>query len=1358
MQMSNIEHPGSHIREHIIPEGMNVTEAAKRLEVSRPTLSNLLNGNADLSPDMAGRLAKAFGADARDLLNLQSAFDAKIAKGKAVTEAVQSYVPPFLEIKSITIESWASTGLKPRQRLAVLLRLLVNSTGMQLSRVSFPGNDDSEVPGADGEVESGEATPWIPHGRSVWEFGVNKDIKGKADGDFAKSVKALDATERKAITFVFVTPRRWSGKAEWAKAQKKKKLWKDVRALDASDLEQWLEQSIPAQVWFANETNQSAQGCKSLDQIWRDWSADCEPELKPSMFQSAVKAHRASVKRLVETKPYSSGLILADSKDEALAFLSCVFSHDDEDLGHLRDKVVVFENAETLTKLANKVSNFVPVVMSRDVEKALAPYRNSLPSFLVYARNATSKEPDVLLDTLNYEDFDEALKDLGLERDRIDQLGRESGRSLTVLRRRLSKLDAIQKPDWSTDKEVARTLVPALFAGVWRTDNQADCAMIECLAADQEIETVNRHFNELLPLDSSPVWSAGSFNGVVSKIDVLFAIHNSIIAADLERFFDVAEIILSEPDPSLELPEDERWAAGIHGKTRELSGAIREGVAETLVLLAVYGNSLFDNRLNFDCESRANRLVERLLTPLSDTTLETHIDNLALYAEAAPDRFLSIIEKDLESDDSYAMSLMRPSSSSMFSSSPRTGLLWALEGLAWSPRRFLRTVLVLGKLAEKPLDDNLLNKPSNSLAAMFRNWMPQTAANLDQRIAAFEKLVEKHPKVAWPIGLAQFESGHRTGHYSHKPKWRPDGHGYGGVTTNREANDFALKTFEIAVNWPHHTRETLADLVTSLSGVSDEMKGQVWDLVDEFAKSASEADKSWLRERIRTAALSRRALKRSQSRSPKEEALARAISAYEALAPSDVVYRHEWLFRTTWVDESAFEIEDEDFDFKKRDERIEKQRVSAIKEVYEDGGIDRVVELANLGQAAQTIGRCLVKVLNEENLLKEVLTLVQDQEKLDGSVAQIVAGALHTSNWEKRPLLEPLLDELDEAKRLDVMLIAPFEKSTWDILEKLGGDFAEQYWKKIAPGMCFEDDDLRLAVSRLVEAKRPRLAFDLAHWKLKALEPRTVYRLLRAIISSSEEPSGHNKLDGHYLRDAIEIVTKSGAASVEELSVIEFQFLDIFRLDQGRPENLEKWIEQHPELFVQSVAMAFKREDGGDDPPELHIEDEDQRMAMARQSYTLLDTIKRIPGHDDEGSLRTEILLDWIENVREKCGELSRSDMGDQCIGKLLSHSPANDDGTWPSTVVCDALEQVANEQIKAGMTVALFNSRGVHWRGEGGDQERELASKYGRWADAVEYTHPRVSDILRYMEERYLWDAKREDQEAQINRRMRIS
>ena len=54
---------------------MSVTDAAKRLGVGRPALSNLLNGNSSLSPDMAVRLEKAFGADRTQLLDRQAEFD-----------------------------------------------------------------------------------------------------------------------------------------------------------------------------------------------------------------------------------------------------------------------------------------------------------------------------------------------------------------------------------------------------------------------------------------------------------------------------------------------------------------------------------------------------------------------------------------------------------------------------------------------------------------------------------------------------------------------------------------------------------------------------------------------------------------------------------------------------------------------------------------------------------------------------------------------------------------------------------------------------------------------------------------------------------------------------------------------------------------------------------------------------------------------------------------------------------------------------------------------------------------------------------------------------------------------------------
>ena len=55
---NDARHPGEYIKANVIPKGMAVKKAAELLGVGRPALSNLLNGNAGLSADMALRLAK----------------------------------------------------------------------------------------------------------------------------------------------------------------------------------------------------------------------------------------------------------------------------------------------------------------------------------------------------------------------------------------------------------------------------------------------------------------------------------------------------------------------------------------------------------------------------------------------------------------------------------------------------------------------------------------------------------------------------------------------------------------------------------------------------------------------------------------------------------------------------------------------------------------------------------------------------------------------------------------------------------------------------------------------------------------------------------------------------------------------------------------------------------------------------------------------------------------------------------------------------------------------------------------------------------------------------------------------------
>src|SRR5438552_3946391 len=76
MRMLNPPHPGDFIRTEIIePRGLSVTAAARVLQVSRPTLSSLLNGKASLSGEMALRIEKAFGVRMDTLMRMQASYD-----------------------------------------------------------------------------------------------------------------------------------------------------------------------------------------------------------------------------------------------------------------------------------------------------------------------------------------------------------------------------------------------------------------------------------------------------------------------------------------------------------------------------------------------------------------------------------------------------------------------------------------------------------------------------------------------------------------------------------------------------------------------------------------------------------------------------------------------------------------------------------------------------------------------------------------------------------------------------------------------------------------------------------------------------------------------------------------------------------------------------------------------------------------------------------------------------------------------------------------------------------------------------------------------------------------------------------
>ncbi|MYN64016.1 MAG: helix-turn-helix domain-containing protein [Acidobacteria bacterium] len=1332
---------------------MTVTEAARRLGVGRPALSNLLNGRAALSQEMALRLEGTFGADRARLLALQAASDRDRRSVEDRAVAVGTYAPSFLTIKAREIVDWAAGNIRAREHLPVLLRRLIHATGRELRHVDFPGYDNAQRHGWDGWIEAGAATPWVPEGRSGWEFGVDQRPGAKADRDYQARLNTISPAERAECTFVFVTPRNWEGKERWALGKEAAGDWKAVRALDASDLEQWLETTIAPRIWLAEQLEIPTEGFETLGRSWRLWAEASNPPLTPAIFGPSVAAHVKDFKKWLETaRPDRPFTVAADSRDEAVAFVACLLWHEDVP-EHDRDRAVVFTEASTLRTLAQSSSPFIPIVHSEEAEREIATLYRHRHCIVVRPRNAVDREPDIAVELLGHAAFEEALADMGIERDRFDRLASESGRSPTVLRRRLSRVPAVRTPPWAGDREVARSLIPMVLVGAWHTGSKADCEVLAALAG-HDYEEIEKNITDLLQRDDCPVWSVGQYRGVVSKIDALYTVSPWMTAKDVTNFVEFAEYVLSESDPALELPEDQRWFAGIYGKVREHSNALRTGVCETLVTLSVHGNALFQKRLGIDVREYVADLVKRLLTPFTGDKLRSHDRDLPGYAEAAPEEFLSLLEGDLKGPKPVLRELLRPVGPGFFEHPARTGILWALERLAWNPQILMRVVLILAELSQTKIDDNWANKPIGSLSAIFRSWIPQTATPIDDRIKALETVCLRFPGIGWEICIQQFDGRQQVAFPNARPRWRNDAAGAGHGVTRGEWGKFVRKALDLAISRPKHDKKTLGALVERLYGIpTDEDRIRVWNLIDSWSQAEkNEKAKAGLRDQIRRTVLTRRGLLRGIEAGQRD----RARETCEKLAARDPVRRHAWLFADAWVEYSADELDEDDLDFEKREKLVDGLRREAMGEIWSARGHDGVLALMK-DCDAWTVGHYAAVCATGHGAAPDVLraclstTTTQTQEKQD----DFMRGFLREVDENSRSKLICALAEstdVDEIGRL--FKCAPFRDQTWRLLDRQDWRVRRRYWHTAFPTPArFTESEATELVDRLLEAERPREAFFAVRLDWDKVETSHLKRLLIAVAEADIQPAGHFDIRSWHLSKALDALDGRPGVTVDEMAQLEFKFIQML----GHGPNLERKVSESPAMFVQAVALVFKRKDDGQDPPEWRVDDAGRRASLQNAAFRLLEQVTRVPGADDEGRVDAHALSQWVAEARRLCGEYGRATIGDQQIGELLSRAPSEKDGPWPCRAVCEVLETIASQDIAAGFEMGVYNARGVHSRSldEGGRQERELSARYRGWAAQLVFDYPYVASILERIAKGYDRDAVREDSEVLVMKRL---
>ena len=1333
---------------------MTVTKAAELLGIGRPALSNFLNGKAALSREMASRIERTFGADTDTLFDLQARYE---RRKETVRRPVVTgrYASILVAIRSADIDRW-SRRIDARHKLAALLRGLVHTTGYDLTRVDFPAFDNAERPGWDGVVETSAPTPWIPDGHSGWEFGCDQNAKRKADKDYNARLTSVPMRKRREMTFVFVTPCNWPRKDRWAKDKAVLGEWKDVRAYDASDLEQWLEQSAQMQVWLAEQIGIPVSGYRSLGRCWADWAETCEPVLSPTLFDPSVQEFSAKFQGWLAEPPARPFVVAADSRDETLAFLSCLFDSVRPDADEPGSGALVFDTPEAMQRF--RVCNAalgMAVVHDAQVEREIGDLHRRCHCVIVRLGNDVYAEPDIRLGLPGWEEFSASLKSMGLPEDRIQMLARDSGRSLTVLRRRLSTIPAVRAPAWARDAEKAQKLLPTALVGAWHKASSADREVVRLLARANEDHDVEASVTALLALEDSPLWSAGEHRGVVSRIDALFGVREFVTGPDLDNFFFVAECVLSESDPALDLPEDERWAANVYGKVRDHSAALRRGIRETLVLLSLHGDTLFRNRLGVDLEARISSLIHRLLTPLSTDKLLSHQDDLPDYAEAAPATFLTLIESDLQQPEPAVFGLLEPAEGGPFGRCLRTGLLWALECIAWN--RLERVSLILARLSTIAIDDSWIHKPIASLEALYRSEMPQTTASFTERLRSLETFAQRFPDVGWHVCIAQWNTGLQIAVANYRPRWRDDASGAGRGVTQEQVHEFRRKSLDLVLEWPNHDQPTLGDLVGLLHGLPDEDQIRIWNLIEGWSDAeADDKAKARLRERIRRCAFTRR----GRRHGVRGEARKRARAAYDWLEPREPVVRHSWLFANSWIDPSVDEEAVETFDHEKHAERIRKHRSEAISEIWAARGFGGVIALLADCGAPIVVGEMLEPCIQDGSERIEFASrCLSVTDRLQETAEWCLRGFLWSVDHDERgTLLAAVANGADTGRIARLYRCAPFRQHTWRLLDRYDKQTRDHYWMVVQPEWNrYEDAELIEMIGRLLDAGRPHVAFYAAHLDWARVETSQLKRLLFDTAAADPEPEGHYRPEAYQISKALSEL--DGRSSVNRDEMVRLEFAYIHARDHGPHgiPNLERSISESPLAFVQILALLFRRDDGRQDPPEWHIEKTEKRAALGSAAYELLGRISRIPGAGDGDDIDTEALSQWVIEARRLCAEYGRARIGDQYIGQIFSRAPADEDGVRPCLAVCEVMERVGSQDIASGFTIGTFNSRGVVGRaiGEGGRQERQLAEKYQSWARQRSPYYPFVGGILEGIADDYNRQALRQDDEAQIEQRL---
>lgn len=875
--------------------------------------------------------------------------------------------------------------------------------------------------------------------------------------------------------------------------------------------------------------------------------------------------------------------------------------------------------------------------------------------------------------------------------------------------------------DINNFSENDKILKAVIIFGGWDENNQSDKDIISRFIGKPYdkwiiiLRTLLKDENSILEYKNNKWKVKDKYNSIKNYASEFFK-------DEIELFKTLAISILSERNPKFDLDNDERSMSNIYNKNTKYSSLLRKSIAETLPIITA-------NYKEFkNCKNDASNLpllVVRQVLENNNWEIWASIGELLPFlAEAAPEEFLKQLDDKLKNNCKMIKRLFNEKEYYITTYNYSTGIYWSLELIAWEARNLIESCMLLAKISK--FDKEAIKHISNIILP----WYPQTKAPIENRVMVVKNILKENPNDGWRL-LKNLMPGEITiASPSYKPKWN---------NVIEENENSILKSdywkqidvyIDLAIFNSKANCKKICDLIDIIDDVSK-------DLFDKILVKLSSANIIKLNENRRFVIwnhledlIIRHKRTYKSKRSLPEEAIQKLELLSSNLKPNNIlIFAKRYFRKDTW------HLIDDRKNYTIGEKKLHQIQVDLVKQILLLG-YDKLIDFVKCVEDTYVAGFCIAELKIVKQLESKILSCLESK-----SIKLIEFGkgyvcknfSLKGYGW-----IESLnIIKWNKHKKLNLLLVLPCNRKTFDIVKKVMNKQELDYWKKVDIRFVTEIDELNYAIKKLLNARRPERALWIISSKLYEdkdcnYDKETTIKCLQEILHHQKSI---NNMDSYHITQIISDLQKSNVSKTD-LFNIEWAYLSLLNGEECRPKTIEQTLANDPNVYNDILCLAYKPHSLKKNPQNI-----DEKVAV--NAYRLLNQWELVPGLDN-GVINKKKLNDWYNEMVKICEKSDRLEVALSNFGKVLYHSPEDKSGFWIDKNVAEILNQENADIIREGFHIEAFNSMGVvNYDSEGSVFDNKAKEYYEKADSADKEGFYRLASEMRKLADTYKYEAE---------------